>query len=441
MSLRFRSVPLSLLLFSALLLGAQPARSQMNSIFGNIFTEILDVRLQRSGSPGQHGKHFIQSADLANGSLVPALNGLVTGNVASVPIASTSNGVLFDFSSGLPVRVTESLGPILAETARSLGQGKLLLEANFTSMSLDRFRGLATEDMRFTFTHQDVTNNGILGDNTNESDLIDLVMGLTTRLNIGAVIATYGITSDLDASVAVPLVNIRMSGTATATIESYTFGRGAAHHIFGGDTLHPVLTTAVPYDESASGVGDIALRVKYNISRGGNIEVAALGDVRIPTGKTSDFLGSGKPTYRLWAIFSGRVGDANPHLNVGYALTPASYQSDAVEFRAGVDTKISSSTTLAVDVLGQIDVNQDEAVHLAPGSVTITDLVPGGQSTRTVRLSNIPDRSDDNLFSLAAGIRFAPTDALMVFANILAPLNTAGLRSSITPTIGASIRL
>jgi hypothetical protein len=232
-----------------------------------------------------------------------------------------------------------------------------------------------------------------------------------------------------------------MSGTANATIESYTFGRGSAHHIFGGDTLHPVLTTAVPYDQSASGLGDIALRVKYNISRGGSVEVAALGDVRIPTGKASEFSGSGKPTYRLWAILSGRLGDANPHLNIGYALKPASYQSDAVEFRAGVDTKISSSTTLAVDVLGQIDLNQGEAIHLAPGSVTISDLVPGGQSTRSIRLSNIPDRNDDNLFSLAAGIRFAPTDILMVFANVLAPLNTAGLRASITPTIGASLRL
>lgn len=441
MLLRFPRLPLSFLVLMAILALSAQASAQMNSIFSNIFTEILDVRLQRSGSPGLHGKHFVQSADVANSTLVPGLNGLVTGNVASVPIASTSNGVLFDFSSGIPVRVTESLGPILAETARSIGLGKLLVEANFTSMALDRFRGMATEDMRFTFTHQDVTSNGLLGDNPNESDLIDLVMGLNTQLNIGALIATYGVTNELDVSVAVPFVNIRMSGTAVATIQSYTFPRGAAHHIFGGDTLNPVLTTSIPYDQSASGIGDVALRVKYNLARGKSLEFAALGDVRIPTGKASEFSGSGKPTYRLWAVLSGHVGDANPHLNVGYAVKPAEYQSDALEFRGGLDTKISSEVTLAVDFLGQIDVNADEAIHLAPGSVTITDLVPGGKSTRTVRLSNIPDRENDNIFSLAAGVRFAPTDALIVFVNILAPLNTAGLRASVMPTVGASIRL
>jgi hypothetical protein len=72
--------------------------------------------------------------------------------------------------------------------------------------------------------------------------------------------------------------------------------------------------------------------------------------------------------------------------------------------------------------------------------VTIVDQVPGGRSARTVRLSNIPDRENDNLFSLAAGVRYAPTDVFMVFANILAPLNTAGLRASVVPTIGASLR-
>jgi hypothetical protein len=182
------------------------------------------------------------------------------------------------------------------------------------------------------------------------------------------------------------------------------------------------------------------VRVKYNIARGGSVEFAALGDARIPTGKSSEFSGSGKPTYRLWAILSGRVGDSNPHLNVGYAMKPADFQSDALEFRGGVDTKISSSVTLAVDFLGQIDLNSDEAIHLAPGSVTINDQVPGGKSSRIVRLSNIPDRENDNLFSLSAGVRFAPTDILMVFANILAPLNTAGLRASVVPTIGVSVR-
>jgi hypothetical protein len=288
-----------------------------------------------------------------------------------------------------------------------------------------------------------------LGDNPNESDLIDLVMDLHTRVSFGAVLATFGVTNDLDVSVALPIISVRMNGTATATINSFTFARGGAHHIFAGDTLqNPVLTTNVPYDQSATGLGDVALRVKYNISRGGAVDFATLLDVRFPTGKKENFLGSGKATYRLWGILSSRMGDMTPHLNVGYTSKPADYQSDAIEFRLGLDNKLSSKLTSAIDVLGQIDLNASEAIHLAPGSVTITDKVPptaaapqGGQSVRVVQLSNIPDRDNDNAFAVSVGFRYAPSDPLIFFANLLIPLNDGGLRAQVAPTIGVSMGL
>jgi hypothetical protein len=421
---------------------AIPARAQLNKVFSDIFTEILDVRLQRSGSPGTHGTHFLQSAARANNELVPALNGLIAGNVSSFPLSSTAGGVLFDFSTGQPVRIAESMGPILAETAKPLGKGKILVEVNYTYLDLVQFRGLPTDQMRFTFTHQDVTSDGTLGDNPNEDDIIDLFMDLHAKAGIGAVVATMGVTNDLDVSLALPVVTVSMNGTARAVIGSYTFGRlGHANHLFGGDTLHPILTTSVPYNQSATGLGDIAVRLKYSLARGGDLDLATLLDVRIPTGKKEEFLGSGKSTIRLWAILSKRTGDFTPHLNLGYAHKAADYQSDAVEFRAGFDSKLSTDLTWAVDLLGQIDVNADEAIKLAPGSVTLIDNVPGGQAISNVSLSNIPDRSNDNAFSAALGFRYSPSDKVMLFANVLLPMNDGGLRAHVAPTVGLSIHL
>jgi hypothetical protein len=430
------------------LVAAAPASAQLNKVFSNIFTEILDVRLQRSGSPGQHGTHFLESAFRANSELAPALNSLITGNVSSFPLSSTSSGILFDFSTGQPVRVTASLGPIFAETAKPLGRGKLVLEANYTFLSLNRFRGLPTDDLQFTFTHKDVTGEGTLGESANESDLINLAMDMHVNAGIGVLFATYGVTNDIDVSVAVPLISVTLKGTALASINSYTFARlGHANHLFGPDTLNPVLTTSVPYNSSATGIGDVALRLKYSLLSGEALDMALLLDARFPTGKEEDYLGAGKGSLRLWAILSGKAGDTTPHLNVGYARRVADRQSDAFEFRAGLDNKLVPSLTLALDVLGQIDLNSDEAIHLAPGTVTIVDRIaatgttPAAQAVRILPLSNIPDRTNDNAFAASIGFRYAPSDPVMVFANVLIPLNDGGLRATVAPTIGISVMM
>jgi len=440
-----------LVVFCLWIAASLPAYGQLNTVFSDIFNEILGPRL--SLSPGFHSNHFKPAAEQANAELVPALNSLITGNISSFPLSSTSAGVLFDFSSGEPVRVTESLGPILAETGKTLGKGKFLAGANFTYLNLSRLRGLSTDQMQFTFTHQLVQKDTALGQNPNESDLIDVVMDLHTRVSIGAIFATIGVTNDLDLSVAIPIISVHLNGTAAATIGSYTFaeGGGTAHHFYGGDSSKPVLVTTLPYDESATGLGDVALRVKYNLARGGSVDVASLLDIRFPTGKEEDFRGSGKPTYRLWAILSSRMGDVTPHLNVGYTRKPAELQSDALEFRVGFDNKLSSKLTFALDILGQIDLNKSEAIHLAPGTATIIDKIEPGrivappgvvpQSIRVVNLSNIPDRTNDNTYAAAIGFRYAPSDPVIVFGNILIPLNDGGLRAQIAPTIGISVSL
>jgi hypothetical protein len=133
----------------------QPARAQLNTVFSGIFNEVLETRLELS--PGRHANHFVPAANNANAELVPALNSLITGDISSFPLSSTSPRIGFDFSSGRPVSVTGSLGPIMAETAEPLGKGKLVFEASYTYLDLSELRGLPTDQMQFTFTHVPVT--------------------------------------------------------------------------------------------------------------------------------------------------------------------------------------------------------------------------------------------------------------------------------------------
>lgn len=418
-----------------------PARSQLNTVFKNMFNDLLVNRL--SLSPPPHNGHFIAASLQADSELVPALNSLIYSNIASFPISSASTGILFDFSTGQPVRLPTSLGPIFGETARPVGAGKVAVEVSYTYLDMDHFRGLPTDQMQFSFTHAHLAASDTLGSDPTESDYITVSTDMHVRASMAALIATVGLTKDLDVGFAIPLISMTLSGTATAVVNSFTYAKyGIAFHFFGGTAQNPQLFTKYPYSQTATGIGDIALRGKYNFARGGDVDMAALVDLRLPTGKQEDFLGTGKTTLRVWGIFSRRIGDMTPHINIGYAHKTAALQSDAVEFRTGFEGLLLSDLTFAVDILGQIDVNSSKAVHLLPGSVLIDDRSnPGSSSERLIPLSNIPDSNGDNLYNASLGFRFAPSERFMLFANILVPLNNAGLRATLAPTIGLSANL
>jgi hypothetical protein len=434
------------------------ANAQLNTVFSDMFRTILGpASLQKAGK-AQHQNHFLHSDTVANDEIVPALNSLISGNVSSFPLSSTGAGVIYEASAGLdpvtglPLPAATSLGPIFGETAKPLGAGKIALEVSYTYLDLASFRGLPTSQMQFAFTHQEIPNSvtgkpdSVLGLNPNESDIITVTTDLHARAQIGAISATVGVTKDLDVGVALPLISITLSGTARAVITSYSFAAtGQANHYFGGDSLHPVLQTAYPYNRTATGIGDLAFRGKYSIARGGSIDAAALLDLRLPTGKTEDFLGTGKVTASVWGILSKRMGDVTPHLNLGYTRNPADFQSDALQFRAGFDSRFSSHLTFALDILGHIDLTTSKAIHLAPGTTTIYDRptkFPTTDSTgvavRQVANSNIPDSDTDNIYSAAIGFRYSPAERFVVVFNMLVPLNDKGLRAALAPTLGFS---
>ena len=426
--------------FVGTLFFVSPVSAQLNEVFGTIFNEILKQRLQLSGSPGQHGTHFIEAADKADSELTPALNSLIANNVSSFPLSSTTAGVTFDFSTGKPVSITESLGPIFAETAQTLGKGKINVGLNFTSLNLSKFRGLDTEEIRFTFNHQDVTNDGTLGESPNESDTIDLLLDMDINSSILALFATVGVTNNLDIGLAIPLINVGLSGIARARVNSFTFpALDSANHHFGQDPFNPQFGTTSPYDESLSGLGDIAIRLKYSFLRARNLDLAALLDIRVPTGDKDDFLGTGKTTVRLSGIMSKKIGNLTPHLNIGFDRRTADLDSDEFEFTAGFDHKIAPGVTFAFDILGEFDLNDDETIVLFPGTKTITDRVPNGTSVRQVDLSNIPERDNDNSISASFGFRYAPSERVILLGNILVPLNDGGLRSTVAGTYGITV--
>lgn len=436
--------------------------AQLDKVFEDVFIDILGSKERDgalayvsppNGTPDQnHANHFIPASEAANSVLVPALNRLIASNVSSFPLSSTSAGIRsFDFSTGQPVAVRGSLGPIFAETGRTLGKKKLHTGMNYNYLDLAKVRGVRTEDIKFTFAHVDVEPVEELGNSAQESDLIDIILDLDVNANIFAFYATYGLFKHLDVSVALPVMNISMEGNAKAIIDSYTFARlGFALHHFDKDaprpvSIDPVLEYTQPYSESAFGIGDLALRLKYSFlnKRGGDL--AALVDVRLPTGDKHNFFGTGAVNARFLGIASKQFGDFTPHINVGYEYRGAEFDSDEFEIIAGFDQKIAKGLTFALDFLGQIDLNTAETLTFEYADpIVIVDQIQDtagtviGRRERDIKQTNIPTRLNDNVFSTAIGFRYAPADNAILLANILVPLNDGGLRSDIAYTVGFS---
>ncbi|MGH7496080.1 MAG: transporter [bacterium] len=406
---------------------ATQAQLKLDKVFENIFNKVLNQDLILS--PGDHARHYLDAAADANRVLTPALNALIASNVSSFPLTATTAGVTFDWSTGRPVSITQSLGPIFAETAETLGKGKINAEVNFTYLNLAQLRGLATKDTRFAFFHEDVDQTGILGDTNFESDILNLTLGFDVNASIFVSSATVGVTNNLDIGLAIPIVNVRLSGEAHAVLEGPT---SDIFHILGANDVIDV----VPYDESATGLGDVALRLKYSFVRGAGINLAAFIDARFPTGEKENFLGTGKTNTRFSMIGSKKMRNFSPHINLGYNYRPAEFDSDELELAVGFDQKVAEGVTVAVDLLGEL---KDAIQFLPEETVTIvyqqqTNFVP-----RKVDLTNIPQKDYDNTLNAAFGFRIAPSERALFLGNILVPLNDGGLRPEITPTIGMTL--
>ncbi|MFQ5709768.1 MAG: hypothetical protein ACE5HO_20120 [bacterium] len=408
----------------------QTLKNKMKNLFGGI----LEIQL---AGPGEHGDHFKPANVLSSNTTINSFNNFIAANIASFPLSSTAAGLTFDFSTGKPVSTTTSLGPIFAERAQTLGQGRFNLGFNYSFLNLAKIRGLNLEDLQFTFTHADVGAPG-LGDSDNEFDTLDFAPHLDLDAFILAFFFTFGITNDFDISVAVPFVNVSMKANPFAQINSFTFATNdTANHNFGGSPADPILTLQPQaINDDATGIGDIAVRAKYHFLKGKDVDLAMLLEFRPATGNEDNFLGTGKSTIRAAFISSSILGDFAPHLNLAFERHFSDLDRDEIQITAGYDQKLAEGLTLAIDFLGEFQVGSEIDALKFPESATIQRTVGNTSLQQQVSLTNMPQFSNDNVVNAAFGVKVNPRKELLFVANVFVPLNEGGLRSDFIPTVG-----
>ena len=398
--------------------------------------------LAGSGDPNNpaslqaHGLHFIPSSNAENGALIAFVTDALGSSIGRIPIGSTSGGETFRFENGAPVRTSTSAGPIFAERAQTLGQGRVLAGISRTGFRFATLRGVDMHNLDLVFTHQNVNFPGCdaqfggdcskYGIPVLENDAMDFHLSMDLDVRVTSLYLTYGVTDRFDFSFVVPVVEAQFTGESDAQIRP--FGGTTAAHYFAGTPDNPVLTAHRQSLGSASGLGDVALRMKLNLRQTQDANFAVLLDGRFPTGSQKDLLGSGKFSGRALLIFNSTFGDFSPHLNAGYLHHAGTQQNDAVLGTLGFDHRMSDLFTFAADLVTELQVG-DSKLPL-PGIVTYD-----APFLRTLNPTNIPDIRDD-IVSGSFGFKMTPARKTTIVLNSLFPLNRGGLRPNLVYTAG-----
>ena len=422
-------------------LRAQGLRDKVSQLF--IFGEGDDpLYLGGSGSPNSpaniqaHGDHFIPSAVASNGTIISFLTGAVAASSSNLPVGSASGGSTFQFEGGVPVRTSSSSGPIFGERAQTLGRGRMFVAVQRTGASFRALRGVPLQNLDLTFTHENVNFAGCdtiyhgdcskLGTPLLENETISLHLDMNVNMTITSFLASYGITDRVDLGFVVPIVHTTLNGQSNAQINP--FGPPPAVHFFAGTPDNPVLTASRSVQGSATGLGDVAARVKINLRQSLPVAVGVLLEARIPTGAKQDLLGSGSFAGRGEAIASARFGSFAPHANLGYLYRSGDSDTDALLATVGFDQLLAPWVTLAGELVSEFQVGTSNLT--TPGDVVIE--VP---YRRVIHTSNIPDMRDD-IINGSLGAKFTTREGMTVVVNAAWPFNRGGLRPNLFWTFG-----
>jgi hypothetical protein len=385
---------------------------------------------------------FIPSASLANGAVLDFLTRWVGVSPGYFPVGSTSGGLTFRFEGGLPLAEAVSAGPIYGERGQTLGRGRAVVGANYTSTRFTTSRGEPIKDLRLVFTHTNIDSDACdaqegrdcapLGIPLSENDLLEVLLTLDLNVDVASFFVTYGLLDRVDLGFIVPVVHTGLAAHTISQIIPFGTLPSGATHFLAGTPQDPVLTSTQVVDGSATGIGDIAGRMKVNLLARNRTSVAFLGDVRAPTGDEKDFQGTGKWSFRGLGILSLQFGNFSPHLNAGYIWRGENaangVANDVALATVGFDQLFAPWATFSADVISELQLGT--SVFQVPAPVTFTE--PFVRSVRPMAISD----ARDNLVTVSLGFRLATLSNFMGVANTLIPVAGSSPRPDFAWSVG-----
>jgi hypothetical protein len=409
----------------------------------DLLTEFLRGGITLAPPTGEfpsHAAHFIGAASPQFLALQQFSSELAR-QLSSFPLASSAGGFTYRFDPALGIftRTADSFGPIYAERAETIGKGRFNLGLNFRHFSFDRINDLelADGDVRLVFTHEDTNRDQSGLQLWFEGDVITARLLLRLETDITAFVLSYGLTDRLDLGVALPIVRVDIEAQTDATIQRIATSASAPdiHRFQNGGT-----TETFRQAGSASGVGDVVLRGKYQLLRGSTGGLALAADVRLPTGEERDLLGTGATQLKGILIGSLRLGSFSPHVNGGYTVSSKGENDeelpDEISYTGGFDWALNPRLTFVVDVLGRTF--RDAQFVRVVDTTFQANTNPGGPPNIVTAVFPrlIASREDLNTLLGSVGFKINPFGNFLITLNGLFPIvDDEGLQDRFSPLV------
>ena len=318
--------------------------------------------------------------------------------LTNLPTASSSGGFVYRLnpSLGVVARSSEGFGPFFTERVLRNGEGQF--SAGF-SYQVARFSSLQGADLTAgTFP----TNAARLVGTTQPFAVDTLALELDTQT--ATVFTSYGVTDRLAVGGSLPFVRVRMNGNRMRTQD----GRSSLQSRQSG---------------AAAGLGDLALNTRYLVAGDGLRGVSVGADLRLPTGRSSDLLGSGKASLRGLAVGSYEEGKLGVNVNAGFGVGGVSRE---VSWSMATTFAASSRVTVVGEMMGRrlFELSYVQDVYqphpLMPGVETMRWLTADRGFTTTL---------------VATGAKWNVGSSWLLNTNLLIRLTDGGLRARVTPAV------
>ncbi len=366
-----------------------------------------------------------RTVGLLGGDAFDALAENVADTAArSLPVISSSAGFTYRYNAATEVfeRSSQTLGPLFLERPDTIGRGKFNLSVSVQYVQFDEFDG---DDLGDLEAPDPIVVRAVdAGGNVIGFTAEQLRYRIAIQHWVTALGATYGITDDLDVNLLLPIIASRLRVGVTARQVAIAGPDGAF-----APTVGPARTGRTDGDDA--GVGDILLRLKYQLAREEVLRAAAGFQMRLPSGDEDEFRGTGtfemSPFLYASTLLWSRV---EPHANLGIDVRPEDVDRSQARYGVGVDVDVTPRVNLNLAFLGRSELS-DAA---DPEDTDFLHLTGAGVAPRPL-LGLDFDRND--FFDLSFGVRAAVYGTIMVFANGIYALNDEGLRNdTIIPTFG-----
>ena len=177
---------------------------------------------------------------------------------------------------------------MLAERAETIGKEKFYAGFSFQHFRFGTLDGVDLRNFASVFRHTQTTPDPVI-----KQDLITTSTFVNAQLDQSTAFFTYGLTDRIDLSVALPIVNASLAVVSNATIQRIGTANDPTIHFFLDSNGNPTTHKQFSVSGSASGLGDVLVRVKGTAWKTKPFWVAVGLDARLPTGDAYNFLGSG----------------------------------------------------------------------------------------------------------------------------------------------------